>query len=390
MKKIPLVDLRANYLSIKSQIDEAISKVFENTSFIGGPILSEFESNFAKKCNAKYCIGVSSGTSAIQLAIEAYKLKYFLNKYPDESMNHWKYDRWSKAITVSNTFIATVESAWNAKCDISFVDVNENGLINTKLLEQKVEEMKMFDLDFVIPVHLYGQVCDMDEINRICKNKCHVIEDCAQSHFSRYSDGSVVGSKNTCCFSFFPGKSLGSFGDAGAITTNDPEIASLCKKLRNHGRDNKFDSDVFGYNYRMDTLQAAILNVKLNHIDEWNDKRRNIVKLYNEKLSSIKDIIIPKYDENYAYHLYVIRTPKRDELLKFLNENEIECGIHYKIPVHQQKVAKFLMKSLSNKESLPVTEKLSNEILSLPIYPELQIEDVEYICTKIKEFFNKC
>jgi dTDP-4-amino-4,6-dideoxygalactose transaminase len=363
--KIPFVDLKANYLSIKEEIDSAIAHVIEKTAFISGPFVEEFEENFAKKIGAKYCVGVSSGTSALQIALLAHKKQ--------------------SVITTSNTFIATAESAESIRgCSIeSFVDVDENGLVSIKALETKIWPGCNF---CVIPVHLYGQVVDIDTIKKKFNSDVCIIEDAAQCHFGRYKDDTYVGSKNTSCFSFFPGKRLGCYGDGGAITTNDEKIYEYAKAYRDHGRKSKYESEIIGTNARLDGIQAAILSTKLNHVLDWNDKCRKIAKKYNNFLQT-KNIPIktPDYNEQYIYHLYVIRemSGRRDELKKYLESAEIQCGIHYKIPIHKQKAFDW-----AKEQSLPITEMLCSEILSLPIWPELSDEQIEYTCSKINEFYN--
>jgi dTDP-4-amino-4,6-dideoxygalactose transaminase len=361
--KIPLVDLKANYLSIKEKIDSAISNVINDTAFIGGKYVQKFEEEFAAKIKAKYCVFCSSGTSALQLAYLAHHIE---NK---------------GIITTSNTFIATAEAAESLASEgvECFVDVNENGLINIDLLEQKLWDSSRF---VVVPVHLYGQVVDVDLIKS--KYNVEIIEDAAQAHFARYKDGSYVGSKDTTCFSFFPGKNLGGFGDSGALVTNNEDIYKYAKMYRDHGRKSKFESEIVGSNLRGDGIQAAILSVKLQHILEWNEKRKTIAKKYNEYLKDIKEIKTPVYDGNFVYHLYVIQelTSRRDELKKHLEDSGISCGIHYPVPIHKQKAFNWASES-----NLPITEMLASQILSLPIYPELLNEQIEYICEKVREFY---
>lgn len=366
--KIPLVDLKANYLSIKEEIDEAISKVIDETAFIGGKYLEQFEENFAKKVGSKYCVGCSSGTTAIQLALLTQGDHHIV-------------------LTVPNTFIATVEAIksagdWPVFCDVS----DHNGLMR---ISSAIDETKRQGVRIILPVHLFGASVDVNAIVHNCsENK--IIEDAAQAHFAKYNDGSFVGSKNLTCFSFFPGKNMGAFGDAGCITTNEKDEYEFMKAYRDHGRKSKFESDFMGNNFRMDAIQAAILNVKLNHIIEWNNKRKNAARLYDQKLSKIKNIRflhnLPWEDskyENQVFHLYVIRTDRRDDLKKYLESKGISCGIHYPLPIHKQKVYSVDGESLS----FPTAETLSKEILSLPIYPEITSEQIEYVCYNISEFF---
>ncbi len=362
--KIPLVDLKTNYLSIKEEIDSAISSVINDTAFIGGKYVQKFEEEFAQKIGAKYCVGVSSGTTALQIALLAH------NK--------------PSVITTSNTFIATAEAAESVREGSveGFIDVTENGLIDINKLETKLWPGCNI---CVIPIHLYGQVVDIDVIKAKFPNIL-LIEDCAQAHFAKYKDGSYVGSKDTtCCFSFFPSKNLSCFGDGGAITTNDKKIYEFAKAYRDHGRRSKYESNIVGTNARLDGIQAAILSVKLQHIIEWNEQRKAIAKKYNDCLKDIKEIKTPIYDENFVYHLYVIQelTNRRDELKKCLESSDIKCGIHYPTPIHLQEAF-----SWAKEQKLPITEKLSKEILSLPVWPGMSIEQIEFICNKVKEFYR--
>lgn len=367
--KIPLVDLKANYNSIKEEIDSAIHEVIDKTAFVGGPFLEKFEEEFARKIGAKYCIGCSSGTTAIQLALLAHNANN------------------SAVVTVPNTFIATAEAVEATNGWPIFCDVLETGMMN---ISSSIECIKDKNCDNIIPVHLFGSVVDVDILKEKLPNVT-IIEDAAQAHFARYNDGKFVGSKNTTCYSFFPGKNMGSFGDAGAVTTNDTEIYEYIKAYRDHGRKTKFESDFIGNNFRMDAIQAAILSVKLKYIEQWNARRRDIARFYDQKLSDIQQLKIrhkmfwddSKY-ENQVFHLYVVLSKKRNELKKFLEGEGISCGIHYPVPIHKQKA----FKKMYEGHVFPIAEKLSEQMLSLPIFPEMSNEQVEYVCSKIKEFFE--
>ena len=365
--KIPLVDLRANYLGIKEEIDAAIQSTIDDCAFIGGKRVEEFEKAFASMIGAKYCVFCSSGTSALQLASYAFY--------------------WPEIITVSNSFVATAEAFESMRRDSvqCFVDVNEeDALIDIKKLETKLWPGNNV---VIVPVHLFGNVVEVDKIKNLFGDpeRITVIEDAAQCHFGRYEDNTFVGSKNTTCFSFFPGKNLGAYGDAGALVTNDEDVYRSTKMYRDHGRWTKFESEIVGSNMRGDALQAAILSVKLNHILDWNEQRRSHAKKYNELLERIPQIKTPVYNDRFVYHLYVIRelTSRRDSLKKFLEDADIQCGIHYLLPIHKQKAF-----SWANEQSLPITDLLASQILSLPIYPELSNEQIEYVCSKIKEFYK--
>ncbi len=362
--KIPLVDLKSQYLSIKDEIDGAIKEVIENSSFILGKELEKFENDFASFCNVKFAIGTSSGTTALHLALFTLGL-----------------GKNDEVITVPNTFIATSEAISHCSANVKFVDVNERSYT---IDVQKIENAINKRTKAIIPVHLYGQSADMDPILEISKRyNLKVIEDAAQAHNGEYKNRRVGSLGDIACFSFFPSKNLGAYGDAGMIVTNDGEIAEKVRLLRNHGRKEKDLHIVEGYNYRMDTLQAVILSVKLKYLDDWTDKRRNNAQLYNELLSN-SDVIIPE-EMSYArhvYHIYAIRTKRRKELIEKLKKNDISTGIHYPIPLHLQPAYKYLG---YKRGDFPITEKISEEILSLPIYPELTDEQITFISELIKK-----
>ncbi|HLC56889.1 MAG TPA: DegT/DnrJ/EryC1/StrS family aminotransferase [Candidatus Nanoarchaeia archaeon] len=362
-KEIPQVDLKRQYHSIKKEIDEAIFNIIENTSFINGKAVQEFEEDFAKFCNAKYCIGVSSGTSAVEVALQASGIK-----------------AGDEVITVPNTFIATTEAITRLGAKFKFVDIDEK----TYTIDiNQIEKAITSKTKAILPVQLYGQSSEMDKIKEIAEIfNLKVIEDCAQAHGAEYNNKrlpySLVGT-----FSFFPAKNLGSFGDAGAVVTNDEEIANKARLLKDHGRTGKYVHEIEGYNHRLDTLQAAILKVKLKKLDEWIEKRRENVALYNELLSD--NIIKPIERENskHVYYVYTIRVKNRDGLQKYLKENKISSQIYYPIPLHLQPAYSHLG---YKKGDFPVTEKVCDEILSLPLFPELTKEEIEYISEKVNSF----
>lgn len=364
--KIPLVDLKAQYLSIKEEINTAIQQILDNTSFIMGSPVKQFEENLAKFCGCKYVVGVSSGSSALFLALKAYDIK-----------------EGDEVITVPNSFIATAEAIIQCGAKLVFVDIEEKTmLIDPKKIEEKITSKTKA----IIPVHLYGQICDMDSIIKIAKkHNLIIIEDAAQAIGAEYK-GKKLPISDTATLSFFPAKNLGCYGDGGAVITNDKEIAEKVSKLRDHGRINKYESDMIGYGERLDALQAAILDVKLKHLKEWTKKRRENAHKYNDLLKEINNIKTPleEKDSKHVYYLYEIRTNKRDELMGSLKEKDIAAGIHYPIPLHLQPALKFLGYKQGD---FPVTEKAAKEILSLPIYPELTNEQINFIVEKIKSFF---
>lgn len=361
--KIPLVDLKAQYNSIKGEIDSAVEQDLAETAFIMGSRVANFENDFAKFCDNKYCAGVSSGTEALHLALRAIELK------PGDEV-----------ITVPNTFIATVEFITHLGGNIKFVDIDKDTYtINVNEIEKAITDKTKA----ILPVHLYGQSSDMKPIMEIAeKHNLKVIEDCAQAHGAEYN-GKRVSVSDIGCFSFYPGKNLGAFGDGGAIVTGNEEIANKIAMLRNHGREKgeKYKHSILGFNSRLDALQAAILQVKLKYIDQWTDARRKNAKLYNELL---QDKVVTPVEAEYAkhvYHLYVIRTKNRDKLQQHLKSKEISAGIHYPIPLHQQPA----LQKLNITGKFPITEQYSKEILSLPMYPELSEEQINFVADSIKE-----
>ena len=364
---IPFVDLKAQYNSIKDEIDKAIQNVLNTTSFIMGEELKKFEERFAQFCDVKYATGVANGSDALILALRACGI-----------------GKDDEVITVPHTFIATTEAISNVGGKIVFVDIDpKTYTIDISKIEEKITEKTKA----IIPVHLYGQPADMDPIMMLAKKyNLRIIEDAAQAHGAEYKGEKVGSIGDVTCFSFYPGKNLGAYGDAGMITTNDGEIAEKVKLLRNHGRiTKKYEHEIEGYSSRLDNLQAAILRVKLRHLNKWNKSRRKNAKKYNELLSNISGIITP-YEADYAkhvYHLYVIRVKDRDRSREELKSKGIATGIHYPSPLHLQPAYNYL----GYKEGdFPITEKASQEILSLPMVAELTDEQIEEIVELIKNF----
>ena len=366
---IPFVDLKAQYNSIKEEIDEAIQRVLDTTSFIMGEELKKFEVEFARFCDVKYAIGVANGSDALILALRACGI-----------------GKGDEVITVPHTFISTAEAISIVGGKIVFVDIDpKNYTIDVSKIEEKINERTKA----IIPVHLYGQPADMDPIMKLAKKyNLKVIEDAAQAHGAEYKGKKVGSIGDVSCFSFYPGKNLGAYGDAGMITTNNEEIAEKVKLLRNHGRiSKKYEHKIEGYSSRLDNLQAAILRVKLRPLNKWNENRRRNAKKYNELLNNISGIITP-YEAYYAkhvYHLYVIRAEKerRDKLREELKSKSIATGIHYPIPLHLQPAYSYLG---YKRGDFPITEKFSQEILSLPMFAELTDEQIEEIVEIIKNY----
>jgi dTDP-4-amino-4,6-dideoxygalactose transaminase len=369
MEKIKFVDLKAQYIQIKDEMDKAIKDVIDNTAFIMGKNVSEFEKEFSEFCKSKYCIGVSNGTTALLIALKSAGI-----------------GEGDEVITSPNTFIATTEVITLCGAKIKFVDVDPK---TYNLDPAKIKDAITPNTKAIIPVHLFGQPCEMDKIVELAQeNNLIIIEDCAQAHGAEFL-GQKMPFSDIGCFSFFPGKNLGAYGDAGGIVTNHDKILQYASAWRNHGRfpGQKYEHNFEGMNERLDALQGAILRVKLKHLDQWTENRRENAKLYNELLNNVGDVITPFESENvkHVYHLYVIRTNKRDELQEYLKKNDIPCGIHYPIPLHLQPAYEYL----NLKEgSFPITEECAKTMLSLPMCPELTKEQISYIVGKIKEFFS--
>lgn len=365
--KIPLVDLKANYLAIKKEIDGAIQDVVDNTSFIMGKQLKTFEDNFARFCQAKHMIGCASGTAAVHLALLCAEVK-----------------KGDEVITVPNTFIATTECISYVGGRIKFVDVMpDTALIDIEKLEKAITRKTKA----LIVVHLYGQMPDMQHIREIADDHgVFLIEDAAQAHASEWNGHMPGFYGDVAAYSFFPAKNLGCFGDGGGVVTNSNELGERLKLLVNHGRTTKYEHQMEGYNYRLDTLQAAILNAKLPHLQQWTDLRRTHAKFYDGHLP--KEVIPPVEAKGakHAYYMYEIRTSQRDALMQFLKEQGIDCGVHYPIPLHLQPAYKNLG---FNQGDYPVSEQLAKEILSIPIYPELTDEQRTYIVDQMTRFFHR-
>ncbi len=365
--KIKLVDLVKQHEEIKEDLFEAFERVLSSGIFIFGPELEEFEQQFANYCGVKHAIGVGNGTDALTLALRAVGV-----------------GEGDEVITTPFTFIATAEAAVNLGATPVFVDIEEKSF---NIDVSKIEDAITHRTKAIVPVHLYGQPADMDEINKIATDKkIFVIEDAAQAIGAEYK-GKKTGSFGIAgCFSLFPTKNLSALGDGGMVTTNDDEFAQKIRMLRIHGSSKKYYHEFTGYNSRLDALQAAFLKVKIKKIDEWNKKRNKIAEIYNKELKEY--VIVPeiKPDRTHVFHQYTIRTEKRDELRKYLKEKGIDTAVHYPIPLHMQPAFSYLG---YKEKDFPVSERISKEVLSLPVYPEMTDEMVEYVVENIKSFFKK-
>lgn len=384
--KVPLLDLKPQYLSLKKEIDEVISRVVESQYFILGPEVKGLEEESCKYLECKHAIGVSSGTDALLLALMAIDIK------PDDEV-----------ILPTYSFFATAGVVARLNAKPIFVDIDPVTYnIDPKQIESKITKKTKA----IIPVHLYGQSADMDPILEIAKkHKLYVIEDAAQAIGVQYKDGKKVGTIGDIgCFSYFPSKNLGAFGDAGLVTTNDDKLAQKMSLLRVHGAEQTYYHKMIGGNFRIDALQAAVLRVKLPHLDKWSEGRRKNAALYKKlfieaglaqsdgviDFDDSNKVLLPKelYRESglknyHIFNQFIIRVQKRDELLNFLRNNDIGCAVYYPVPFHKQECFAYL----KNENSLfPEANRAAEETIALPVYPELSEEQIKFVVTKIKEF----
>ena len=366
--KIPFVDLKAQYFSIKNEIDTAIQNVINETAFIKGKYVQKFEEHYAVSYGVKHVISCANGTDAIYITLKA------LGIGPGDEV-----------ITVSNTWISTAETITQTGAKPVFVDIHPNYYT---IDVSKIEEKITLKTKAIIPVHLFGQPAEIDKIIDICtRNNLLLVEDCAQAHFAEWK-GHKVGTMGIAgTFSFFPGKNLGAYGDAGAIITNDNEFARKARMFANHGSQKKHEHEFEGINSRMDGMQAAILSVKLPYILAWSEARYLNALKYNEYLKDKDKIVTPLInpDVRHVFHLYVIRAQRRDELQVFLKENGISTGIHYPNPLPFVKAYDYLQHT---PEDFPVAYDYRNTIISLPMYPELNLEQITFITSKIEKFYS--
>jgi len=381
--KVPFLDLKAQYESIRGEIQTAINQVLENAAFAGGPFVAQFEKQFAEFCGCKHAIGVGSGTDALWLSLLALGI-----------------GEGDEVITVPNTFIATAEAISFCGATPVFVDIEEQtyNMDPNKLedfLKKRVgacgaaprHRSRSLRPRAVIPVHLFGQPTDMDPILELSRRyDLSVIEDACQAHGAKYKGRNAGTIGDAGCFSFYPGKNLGAYGEAGAIVTNDDALAEKVRMLRDHGQAKKYYHNRIGWNARMDGIQGAVLGVKLKHLPSWNEARRQHARRYNELLAEIDAIHTP-IESSYAkhiYHVYAIRGPRRDALISYLGERGISSGIHYPVPLHLQRAYSSL--GLDN-GGYPAAERCCGDFVSLPMYPELTNEQIIYVAEEIKRFY---
>lgn len=362
---VPFVDLKSQFKELQPDINKALEPVFENTSFILGPQVREFEAAFAAYIGAKHCITVHSGTAALHVALLAAGI-----------------GAGDEVITVANTFIATAEAIAFAGATPVFVDVDQKTYnMDASMLESAITSKTRA----IMPVHLYGQPCDMAPILEIAKKHgLKVIEDCAQSHGATYRGRSTGTFGEIGCFSFYPGKNLGAAGEGGAIVTSDDKIAETARLIRDHGSAKKYHHEIVGHNFRLDTLQAAVLNVKLPHLNGWNEGRRRAAKFYSDRLANVDGIVVPHVPDSVVpvFHLYIVQLAGRDDVQKTLAEANIQSGIHYPIPLHLQPAFKHLNYVEGR---FPVSERLAPRILSLPIFPEITEEQQNHVIDTLIE-----
>jgi dTDP-4-amino-4,6-dideoxygalactose transaminase len=363
--KVPFLDLKAHHAPMIDEFGGAIREVIESSAFAGGPFVERFEEEFAAYCGSRYAIGVGNGTDALWLTLLALGI-----------------GEGDEVITVPNTFIATVEAITYCKARPVFVDVDETTFT---MDAAELEKSLTARTKAIIPVHLFGQPANMDPILKFARaHGLFVIEDAAQAHGAEYKGRKAGTIGDAGCFSFYPGKNLGAVGEAGAVVTNNPELRDKIQNLRDHGQTRKYCHTLMGWNCRMDGIQAAVLSVKLRHLDKANLLRREHASQYNQAFAGVDDVATP-FEANYArhvYHVYAIRIQQRDEVRRLLEENGIGCGVHYPIPIHLQEACRRLGYMQG---AFPVAENLADEFLSLPMFPELTEDQIEYVVRCVSE-----
>jgi dTDP-4-amino-4,6-dideoxygalactose transaminase len=365
---IPYLDLPAQMRSLRKDIDAAIARTLDNCSFCLGPDVAQFERDFARFCEAEYCIGFNSGTSALHVAM------LLLNIGPGDEV-----------ITTPTTFVATSWAISYVGAKPVYVDIDDQTFnLDPRLVERAITPRTKA----VMPVHLYGHPADLDPLLVICrKHNLPLIEDAAQAHGAKYK-GRVIGTFGAVSgFSFYPGKNLGAYGEGGALVTNNAAFAKRAKGLREHGSTQRYYHDEVGYNYRMEGIQGAVLGVKLKHLDDWTRERRRVALRYHELLADTPLQLPLEADyAQSAWHLYVVRHPRRDELKNYLDANHIGCALHYPLPLHLQKAYAHLGHKPGD---FPVAEKAARECLSLPIYSELTDAQIQRVIGVVRDFFQR-
>ncbi len=359
--KIPIFDLYRQYLFLKPKIDKTIARVIKESAYISGKDNQRFDQTFAQYCGCKYASGVASGSTALDIALEALGVK-----------------AGDEVICPSHTFAATAEAVVHRGAKPVFVDIDEPTYnLNPKLIEEKITKKTKA----IIPVHLYGQTCQMKPILKLAKKyRLKVLEDAAQAHGAKYLDQTAGSMGDAAIFSFFPAKNLGCYGDGGAITTQSSQVARKINLLKDHGRISKYEHQEIGYGERLDNLQAAILNVKLPYLDKWNRRRRKIAQFYNQELKNKFITPVVHSDCESVFYVYTLRHRHRDKVQTYLTKKGIATGVYYPKPLHLQPSFAYLKYQTG---SLPVSEKIAREIFSIPIFPELTDSEIEYIATTL-------
>jgi dTDP-4-amino-4,6-dideoxygalactose transaminase len=360
--RIEFVDLKRQYASIQGEVDAAMRAVVESAAFVGGPAMVAFEADFARYCETEHVISLANGTDALYLALRAIGV-----------------GAGDEVITVSHTFIATIAAIAQVGAQPVFADIDpDTYCLDPATLEGFITPRTKA----IVPVHIYGQPCDMDPIMAVAeRHGLFVLEDACQAHGARYKGRRAGGLGHLAAFSFYPGKNLGAYGDGGALTTNDAELAERVRLLRDHGRVGKYEHTAFGVNSRLDGLQAAVLGVKLRHLDRWNARRRAIAARYDERLAGLPGVTTPHEAAvaESVYHLYVIRTDRRAAVQAALNAEAIGNGIHYPIPVHRQSAWTARFGPVAPTPALALVERYASEILSLPMHPDLTDDEVDFV-----------
>ncbi len=365
---IPYLDLRAQIQPLRAELDAAVARTIDHCSFCLGPDVAQFEKDFAKFCGAEHCVAFNSGTSALHIAM------LLLGVGPGDEV-----------VTTPFTFVATSWAISYAGAKPVFVDVDDTTFnLDPKLLEKAITPRTKA----IMPVHLYGQPFDVDAVKEICRrHKLPMVEDSAQAHGAKWK-GKVIGTfGEISCFSFYPGKNLGAFGEGGALVTNNAEFAKRARSLREHGSTVRYYHDEVGYNYRMEGFQGAVLGVKLKHLEKWTRERQRVARRYSELLADTP-LQLPREaaGAESVWHLYVARHPRRDELKKYLEEHQVGCALHYPMPLHLQQCYAGLGYHAGD---FPVAEKAARECLSLPIFPELTEAQIQRVVEVVKGFFGK-
>ena len=365
LMKVPFLDLKAHHEPLRDEIAAAMTEVIDGNAFAGGPFVESFEHEFSTYCDTQAAVGVGSGTEALWLSLLALGV-----------------GSGDEVITVPNTFIATAEAISFTGARPVFVDVEA---ASYNLDPERLASAISPRTKAIIPVHLFGQTADMDPILTVAEEHgIPVVEDAAQAHGAAYRKRRAGSMGRVGCFSFYPGKNLGAWGEAGAVVTSDRDVAERVRQRRDHGQPKKYVHDVIGWNSRMDGLQAAVLSVKLRHLENANERRRDVAERYDDRLANVSGVICPALADHrvHVYHLYVVRVLNRDRILKAMANRGIACGIHYPIPLHFQEAYQWLG---HEEGDFPVAEQCAREFISLPMYPELTAEQVDYVADTLRE-----